>query len=111
LIEYTDGYLVAPHTLEVFAVVEVKAMIRDRFSFSLPFEGALPGVDITHDPCNHFCSFLPQNFGITSPYRRIIVSQARDEIYITIAKYDQEYLDYLQGRFNPNGYVNLISRL
>jgi hypothetical protein len=30
LIAYTDGYLVAPHTLEVFAVVEVKAMIRDR---------------------------------------------------------------------------------
>jgi hypothetical protein len=30
LIEYTDGYLVAPHTLEVYAVVEVKAMIRDR---------------------------------------------------------------------------------
>lgn len=30
LIAYTDGYLVAPHTLEVFAIVEVKAMIRDR---------------------------------------------------------------------------------
>lgn len=33
-----------------------------KFSFSLLFKGALPGVDITHDPCNHFCSFLPQNF-------------------------------------------------
>lgn len=41
---------------------------------------------------------------LTSPYRRIIVSQARDEIYITIANYDQEYLDYLQGRFNPRRY-------
>ncbi|CAI7594441.1 unnamed protein product [Penicillium viridicatum] len=30
LVAYTDGYLVAPHTLEVFAIVEVKAMIRDR---------------------------------------------------------------------------------
>ncbi|KAJ5543605.1 hypothetical protein N7461_009608, partial [Penicillium sp. DV-2018c] len=30
LIAYTDGYLVAPHTLEVFAVVEVKTMIRNR---------------------------------------------------------------------------------
>lgn len=38
---------------------------------------------------------------LTSPYRRIIVSQARGEIYITIANYDQEYLNYLQGRINP----------
>ncbi|KAJ5249744.1 hypothetical protein N7489_000154 [Penicillium chrysogenum] len=96
LIECTDGYLITPHTLEVFAVVEVKAMIRDREQHPevLWQEAAEMVAWIMSDVNSRQCPLE----------RRIIVSQARDEIYITIANYDQECLDYLQGRFNPRRY-------
>ncbi|CAG8359254.1 unnamed protein product [Penicillium salamii] len=93
LIAYTDGYLVAPHNREVFAVVGVKAMTRDRKKHPevLWQEAAEMVAWIMNDANSRECPLE----------QRIIVSQANSEIYITMANYDQDYLDYLQGQSDP----------
>ena len=39
---------------------------------------------------------------LTGTSRRLLISQDRDEIYLTLAKYPSEYPAYLQGKLSPS---------
>lgn len=45
----------------------------------------------------------PSNF----VYRRLLLSQDRHEIYLTIAEYDSNYIDYLRG--NQRGLLSFLA--
>lgn len=47
---------------------------------SLLAKRTLPGVRIIHDPCNHLCSFLPENLGTGFPVsvRRLHLDDGED---------------------------------
>ncbi|GAA88048.1 hypothetical protein AKAW_06162 [Aspergillus luchuensis IFO 4308] len=90
----TDGYL-ADSSGDIKAIVEVKPMLRQTKEPQI-------GIQESHQ----MVAGLLMDYKSSLPARRnkprIIISQDRQEIYISVAKYDDNYIAYLQTRNNQS---------
>ncbi|KAI0534255.1 hypothetical protein GGR58DRAFT_505465 [Xylaria digitata] len=94
-----DGYLYS-HDNKVEAIVEVKPYARrsNRVRIGMQ-EAAQIAAWIASDP--------PDRHAETE-YSRVLVSQDHNEIYIIIAKFDADYVDYICGNsFETTSFLNM----
>lgn len=87
-----DGYLES-RTGVPLAIVEVKSRQRETYSEMSRIrmqEGAQMAAWIASDTAEDGC------VKYASQRRRILISQDRDEIYFTFARYDEAYIDYIR---------------
>ncbi|KAF3020435.1 hypothetical protein E8E15_006696 [Penicillium rubens] len=92
LTAYVDGYLVGVKKSDIFAIVEVKAGIRDPEQYPLVEwqEGAEMVSWIMNDEEN-----LRRH-----PFEtRLLISLNRHEMYLTLARYHEDYVKFLKGEF------------
>ncbi|RAL03730.1 uncharacterized protein BO80DRAFT_268743 [Aspergillus ibericus CBS 121593] len=95
----TDGYLEIPSTTDewkrIRALVEVKAASRRKNGPTIRMQEAAQVVA--------WLKSRPDRGGLLNgPGRRILLSQDRHEIFITVAEYDDKYLDFLDGNPGPD---------
>lgn len=87
-----DGYLESRSGMPM-AIVEVKSRRREAYSEMSRIrmqEGAQMAAWIASDTAEEGCvKYMNQR-------RRILVSQDRDEIFVTFARYDEAYIDYIR---------------
>ncbi|KAL7790059.1 hypothetical protein V8C37DRAFT_385296 [Trichoderma ceciliae] len=81
------------------AILEVKARRRNNLtSRAIQIqEGAEMAAWISSQPTS---GLLPTWVDDKGTYRRVILSQDFNEIYLTVASYPQEYVDFITGRIN-----------
>ncbi|PYI29013.1 hypothetical protein BP00DRAFT_427913 [Aspergillus indologenus CBS 114.80] len=94
----TDGYLeiltTADEKKRIRALVEVKAAFRQKNGPAIRMQEAAQVVA--------WLKSHPDRSGLLNkPGRRILLSQDRHEIFITVARYDDKYLDFLDGKPGP----------
>nr|KMM68379.1 hypothetical protein CPAG_04708 [Coccidioides posadasii RMSCC 3488] len=97
----TDGYLedTKPDG-KIRALIEVKAVARERKRKAICMQEAAQMVAwIRSYPDRGGCLNLPG--------RRVHVSQDRHEIYITIAEYNGDYIDYLEKDTSSDVYLTM----
>ncbi|KAH8427659.1 uncharacterized protein LDX57_005370 [Aspergillus melleus] len=98
-----DGYLEDRTPVEkVRAVVEVKPMFREKRILQICMQESAQMVAwILKDLDEFGCLNLPG--------RRLHVSQNRNEIYITFAEYDDEYMNYLKDRSSSDPDLHFLT--
>ncbi|KAJ5819122.1 hypothetical protein N7474_004713 [Penicillium riverlandense] len=97
----TDGFLKGEGMEEAFAILEVKPRVRDREGDpAIQYQESAQMVGwILHDEKNTRKVALP---------KRLIISQDRNEIYITEASYKDEYVQHLKDKdAEPAGFLTM----
>ncbi|PYH38808.1 uncharacterized protein BO87DRAFT_350287 [Aspergillus neoniger CBS 115656] len=93
----TDGYL-ADSKGDIKAIVEVKPVIRNNKETQIRIQESHQIV------ANLLADYTSPHVQRRNKPHRLIISQDRHEIYISVAEYDDNYIDYLQTgqtRNNP----------
>ncbi|EFX01704.1 hypothetical protein CMQ_8170 [Grosmannia clavigera kw1407] len=92
-----DGYLRKRMGASAYGIVEVKPYVRTSHTDQIEWqEGAQMAAWISQTPgtVNNGVFMAPGGAGIM---RRFMITQNRQEIYVTVAEYDKTYEEYLHG--------------
>ncbi|MCJ1249917.1 hypothetical protein MMC30_007143 [Trapelia coarctata] len=86
-----DGYLRSGADNQVKAIIEVKPFSRKADSQGIRMqEGAQMAAWI--------CSYPDHNPKPKQTFRRLLISQDRHEVYLTVARYNTEYINYITNK-------------
>ncbi|GAM91164.1 hypothetical protein ANO11243_092110 [Dothideomycetidae sp. 11243] len=111
-----DGVLESRPHGSIFAILEVKPFLRGHSKTSEDEIRMQEGAQMAAWIATHPPRLADRDMGrywqgpLTIPFdhcatdlnhRRMLISQDRHEIYITIGEFDQRYIDYVQARDNP----------
>lgn len=113
----TDGYLQDKVSGKVRSIIEVKPHRRAKGKVRMQDSAQMVGWIANEDkPANSSTSrcVLPSSIRIIyvpklTTSRHLLISQDREEIYLTFAEYDDAYVDYIKQRSNPSEKLSLMS--
>ncbi|RSM14704.1 hypothetical protein CDV31_005286 [Fusarium ambrosium] len=99
----TDGYLQArrpgclPDENDALAIIEVKPYRRHNPPANLKAVRIQEGAEMASWICTESQKGLLPPDPTTKTYRRLLVSQDFDHVFLTIAEYDDQYVEYVRG--------------